>query len=315
MGPAVSQTLREKSRTMTHLNEALRLADLGWAVFALGPTGKPYPNCKPCRETCHVAAQMIDCKCVLCHGCYAGTTDQSALTAMWEALPHSLIGIATGAASGVVVLDFDLHNEEKDGRKGFQQLKADGILTRTVSANTGGGGGHLYYAHPGQPTPNDNRGKLAAGVDVKGDGGFVIAPPSAKRGKMPYSWIPGLSPWDVPLATLPAVALAALTKDISTLQRPSQTRSDYDPTKLTENFSEALDLLRLTGVGGRNENLYRAACRGGELIAAGTLKLGEVQAALEAAATDAGMTRNDGIRATIRSGLNRGMADFLEDAS
>lgn len=301
---------------MTHLNDALRLADLGWAVFALGPTGKPYPNCKPCRENCQVAAQMIACPCLLCHGCYAGTTNHAALKAMWEALPHSLIGIATGAVSGIVVLDFDQHAVDKDGRRAFYSLRRDGVIVRTVGAATGGGGGHLYYAHPGQPTPNNNTGKLGLGVDVKGDGGFVIAPPSAKRGKMPYSWVRGLSPWDVELAALRPQVLASLTKpDISTMQRPSQTRSDYDPTKLSENFSEALDLLRQTGEGGRNENLYRAACRGGELVAAGKLKPGEAQSALEDAAREAGMTARDGIRATIRSGMNRGMSDFLEDQS
>jgi hypothetical protein len=299
----------------THLNEALRLAELGWAVFALGPTGRPYPNCKPCRETCPTAREMAACPCLLCHGCYAGTTAPEAVTAMWEALPHSLIGIATGAVSGLVVLDFDTHTANRNGLASIPTLRDRGLITRTVTAKTGGGGLHMYFTHPGEPTPNDNRGKLAPGVDVKGDGGFVIAPPSAKRNGLAYSWFPDLSPWEMKPDDLAPEVLSIISKEQRQPQRPGVgvSHNNYDPETVIEKFSEALDILRLTGVGSRNENLYRAACRGGEAIASGTLKFGDVQVSLEEAAREAGMTGRDGIRATIRSGLNRGMADFLRE--
>lgn len=298
---------------MTHLEEALRLAGLGWAVFALGPTGKPYPNCKPCAETCHVQAHYEACDHLLCHATYAGTSDPARLTAMWEALPHSLIGITTGAPSGLVVIDFDLHNPNKNGSSSFKRLVGANILKRTVSAKTGGGGRHLYYKHAGIPTPNNNTGKLAPGADVKGDGGFVVAPPSAKRGKLPYSWVPGLSPWDVPLEELPPHVMAVLEKDttdISTVQRPGV---DADPAEMINNFEEAMDLLRVTGVGGRNENLYRAACRGGEVVAAGLRSFDDVNGLLREAAAEAGMGSRDGISNTIRSGMHRGTNDYGQE--
>lgn len=296
---------------MTHLDEALRLAGLGWHVFALGPTGKPYPNCKDCKETCQVQAHYEKCDHLVCHATYAGTTDPARLAAMWDALPHSLIGLRTGAPSGLVVIDFDLHDPKKDGRASANRLRSTGKLERTVTAKTGGGGLHLYYRHPGVPVPNDNTGKLGPGADMKGDGGFVLVPPSAKRGKLAYSWVPGLSPHEIETAALHPDLLASLIKPAPEPQR-SGVDIDVNPERLTNSFEEALDLLRVTGVGGRNENLYRAACRGGEVVAAGLRSFGNVNGLLREAAAEAGMGNGDGISNTIRSGLNRGMSDFQE---
>lgn len=293
---------------MTHLNEALRLAGLGWKIFALGPTGKPFPNCKTCAQTCVVAEDYEKCDHLLCHATYAGTTDEARLKAMWEQLPHSLIGLRTGAVSSLIVLDFDRHDPSKDGLATLREYTDKGYLPGTVTARSGGGGFHFFYQHPGKPTPNDNRGKLGAGLDVKADGGFVILPPSAKRGKAEYRWLNG--PFDTEIGELDSNILAPLWKetDISTMQRPGV---DVGVTS-TNDFEEALDLLRVTGQGSRNENLYRAACRGGEVMAAGLMSHGKVNALLLEAAAEAGMSAKDGIRNTIRSGINRGSIEFRE---
>lgn len=297
---------------MTNLEDALRLAGLGWHVFALGPTGHPYPNCKICRETCTVAQDYETCDHLICHATYAGTTDPARLEAMWHHFPQSLIGIRTGAPSGIVVLDFDLHSQDKDGEASAYSLREQNLLPQTVSAMTGGGGLHLYYQHPGLAVPNDNRGKLASGVDVKGEGGFVIAAPSAKRGKLPYSWIQGLDPWTAPLAFLPDQTLHMITKsdDKPIKFLPGQTT--HSDEQVMTKWENSLDQLRFAGVGGRNENLYRAACRGGEVIASGQLSNQQVIDLLEEAGRDAGLTPGE-IRQTIRSGLTRGHHDFQEE--
>lgn len=300
---------------MTLLKDALKLAELGWQVFALGPTGFPFPNCRDCRETCTTPAQMDACDHLICHGCYAGTTDVDRLNAMWEHLPHSIIGIRTGLASGLFVLDFDLHTEDKNGKNGFASLREQGILRRSVAAETGGGGRHLYYKHPGDlAIPNNNRGRLAPGVDIKGEGGYVVAAPSAKKGKLPYLWVPGLEPWNQSLASLDTETLLKITKSDS---KPVSFSPDKilvsNESKVLWAWESALTLLETTTTGSRNEALYRAACRGGEVIATGQVSSEEVIAALEAAGADLGLTPGE-IRQTIRSGLNRGHHDFLEES-
>lgn len=297
---------------MTHFNEALRLASLGWCVFALGPTGHPYPNCKLCAETCTIAQDYDSCDHLICHATYAGTTDTARLEAMWGHFPQSLIGIRTGAASGIIVLDFDLHDPKKNGQETFRKLVQDGTLRRTVSAVTGGQGRHMYYQHPGMVVPNDNRGKLGPGADIKGEGGFVVAPPSAKRGKLSYCWVQGLDPWSRPLGTLPDEALHTITKSDNkpiSFAHGAVTQSD---DRVMTKWEGSLDQLASAGVGGRNENLYRAACRGGEVVASGQLSSQEVIDLLETAGQQAGLTPSE-IRQTIRSGLSRGHSDFSEE--
>lgn len=295
---------------MNHLSEALKLAELGWCVFALGPTGHPYPNCKMCRETCTIASDYDTCDHLICHATYAGTTDPARLEAMWGHFPQSLIGVRTGSVSGIIVLDFDMHNtKDKNGKATLIELIGNG-LPQTVSAETGGGGLHLFYQHPGIPVPNDNRGKLGPGADVKGEGGFIIAAPSAKRGKLPYSWM--LDPWVTSPAILPDATLHAITKsDHKPISFSPGAITQSDERVMTK-WEDALDQLASAGVGGRNENLYRAACRGGEVVASGQLGSQQVIDLLESAGQQAGLTPSE-IRQTIRSGLSRGHQDFSEE--
>ena len=97
------------------------------------------------------------------------------------------IAIITGELSGVVVLD----------------VEVDGDITgldmpTTPTAKTGGGGRHYYFKHPGFPVKTRTR-ILNRKIDVRGDGGYAIVPPS-KSFKGSYEWIVGL---DTPLADMP----------------------------------------------------------------------------------------------------------------
>lgn len=295
-----------------HLDAALDLAELGWKVFALGPTGHPFPNCRECKETCTTAEDYERCDHLTCHATYAGTTDQDSLERMWVRYPHAIIGIRTGAASGLFVLDFDLHSADKNGKDTFHRLVLDGTLKHTVAAATGGGGRHLYYAHPmNTAVPNDNRGKLGPGCDIKADGGYVVAPPCAKRGKGAYSWVQGCSPWDRALACLPTHTMLTITERDRRPLNLSGKRTTLSNDEIQAAWTDALDRLDFTGPGSRNENLYRAACRGGELISTGA-RADEITETLEAAGRKAGLTPGE-IRQTIRSGLNRGHSDAQKD--
>ena len=113
--------------------------------------------------------------------------------------PEANVAIVTGVVSGLVVLDVDA------GHGGAQSLvgleAAHGPLTRTITAATGGGGRHLYFSHPGGIV--HNKVGLAPGIDVRGDGGCVIAPPSLHPKGRRYAWVPGCAPGEEALAPLP----------------------------------------------------------------------------------------------------------------
>jgi hypothetical protein len=66
---------------------------------------------------------------------------------------------------------------------------------------TGGGGRHLYFAHPGGLSRN--RAGFAQGIDLRGDGGYIVAPPSIHPTGRPYTWAPGRAPDEITLAALP----------------------------------------------------------------------------------------------------------------
>jgi len=97
--------------------------------------------------------------------------------AAWAARPAANVGIVTGPASGIWVLDVDpLHG----GDAALAALElAHGALPRTYTVRTGSGGLHLYWSLAGVDFDLTNRrGTLPVGLDVRGRGGFVVAPPS-----------------------------------------------------------------------------------------------------------------------------------------
>lgn len=303
---------------MTLLTPALRLADRGWQMFALNPGGLPWPNCNDCSLTCGIAEDYEACPHLLCHAAYAGTTAGIKLDQMFEDHPDSLLGLRTGIGSGLFVLDFDMHEGGKNGIETLVKMKEAGVLPLTVTALTGGGGVHLYYRHPGGDlrVPNDNRGKVGPGVDVKGDGGYVIVPPSQKTNKPNgYRWYDGRSPWQYEIADLPSSLLVVISRVKEVIRRYPAPAINVDFSLLTTKaLGEALDRLEFEMVGGRNARLYEAACRAGEAVAAGAIDLEEVKGMLEARGMAAGLSGNE-INGTVRSGLRRGMHDFQLEVS
>lgn len=117
----------------------------------------------------------------------------------WHRWPSANLGIVTGEVSGLVVLDID---PRSGGDVALAELTAThGLLPSTVKAYTGGSGQHLYFRHPGR---HIGCGPLVPGVDVKGDGGIVVCPPSRHVSGAPYRWAPGRRLGQFPLADLPA---------------------------------------------------------------------------------------------------------------
>ncbi|GAA2377281.1 hypothetical protein Cme02nite_20890 [Catellatospora methionotrophica] len=180
----------ERPPTAAHpwLAAALRYATNGWPVFLLSRSKRPVALCR----TCHAARRdktphdPQTCGCLTCHGFYAASTDPDRITAMFAAVPRGLLAIRTGAPSGLVVIDVDPRH---DGHITLRALINRGLTPPTRYVHTGSGGLHLYYAHPGRPVPCDQARRLGPGIDVKADGGYVLAPPSLHPATgRPYRW-------------------------------------------------------------------------------------------------------------------------------
>jgi len=121
------------------------------------------------------------------------------VTAWFKRWPDANVGIVTGAVSGLVVLDIDPAHE---GRQSLAELeRRHGPLPDTVETRSGGGGRHLYFSHPGKEVRN--RVALAPGIDLRGDGGLIVAPPSIHPSGNRYLWRNSHGPDDRPLAPLP----------------------------------------------------------------------------------------------------------------
>lgn len=113
--------------------------------------------------------------------------------------PTPNLGVITGSVSGLVVLDVDPRHGGDESLASLES--AHGPLPLTVEARTGGGGRHLYFRHPDGDVRN--RVGLAPGLDLRGDGGLVVAPPSVHPSGARYAWRAGRAPDDVHLALPP----------------------------------------------------------------------------------------------------------------
>jgi hypothetical protein len=169
-------------------------------------------------------------------------------------------------------------------------------------ARTGGGGWHLLYA----PTGLGNRVRLLAGVDWRGQGGLIVAPPSQHTSGTRYTWVRSLT------AALPEVP-AGLRR---LLAPPSAGRTTLPPANSPIGRGGGYGRAALAGErqavataqpGRRNATLNRAAFNLGQLVAAGMLEVEEVRATLLAGALEAGNPEAKA-RATINSGLAGGAA-------
>jgi Bifunctional DNA primase/polymerase, N-terminal/Primase C terminal 1 (PriCT-1) len=131
--------------------------------------------------------------------------DAATLAQWFTRWPTANVGIVTGEISNLIVLDVDPKHGGDDSLAGLE--RRFGALPETVEAQTGGDGRHLYFAHPGGFVPN--RAGLAQGIDLRGDGGYIVAPPSLHPSGKPYAWSAGRAPDDIALAALPRWLLFA----------------------------------------------------------------------------------------------------------
>jgi hypothetical protein len=175
LGPRAS----DAGDTMRLLDWALEYARHGWAVLPI--YGATNGAC-----TC---ARGVDCNSKGKHprvkgGFKAATTDETAVRSYWSNWPDANVGIATGRVSGIWVLDIDPRH---GGDKSLDRLEAEfSTLDHVAVVHTGGGGTHYYFAMPEDSVKSCSG--VRQGIDVRGDGGYIVAPPSTHVSGRNYFW-------------------------------------------------------------------------------------------------------------------------------
>lgn len=114
--------------------------------------------------------------------------------------PDANLGVVTGHMAGLVVLDIDPPHQGDDSLLELERVH--GTLPQTIEALTGSGGRHVYFAHPGGTLRN--KVGLAPGIDLRGDGGMIVVPPSLHASGRRYEWELSHLPEETTLAPLPA---------------------------------------------------------------------------------------------------------------
>lgn len=117
------------------------------------------------------------------NGCKNASTDPDMIRHWWGLEPCYNVAVATGSVSKIFAVDVD----GLDAEVALRKLEAEhGALPPTVETITARGR-HLYFQMPDAPVRN-SAGKIAPGIDVRGDGGYVLAPPSIHPSGRAYAW-------------------------------------------------------------------------------------------------------------------------------
>ena len=165
---------------------ALAYARRGWPVLALHTVRNGACTCavRACGSPGkHPRRHEEDLR----NGVRDATTDEVSIKRWWDRWPAANIGIATGRVAGFIAMDIDPRHGGDDSLD--KLLYLHGRWPETVEAITGGGGRHVLFRHPGGTVRNmTGKGAVAAGIEIKGDGGYIVAAPSLHMSGQGYSW-------------------------------------------------------------------------------------------------------------------------------
>jgi hypothetical protein len=188
----------------------------GWPVFPCGPDKKPLTK----------------------NGFKDATLNAATVKSWHEKMPGALWGMATGPtkenAAGLVVIDIDTHDENKNGYSTWEQLREEySEPIETVTAKTGGGGQHLYFQYPAGHIVKSGQDVLGPGIDVRARGGYVIVPPSEK-------YMYEFSPRDTAVMELPAWILSRVNGTLESTEQATEIKPASDDLGKALNALNAL---------------------------------------------------------------------------
>ncbi len=275
------------------LRAALEYATCGWPVFPLH--GIPDGRCSCAQRDCSSPGKHP----LVRRGLHEASADQDQVRSWWTQWAWANIGLVTGTRSGIVVVDVDLP-------RALRSLDpVIGQLAPTRTGLTGGGGLHLVY----RPTDTELRntaGRLPGirgvlpGVDLRANGGYIVAPPSLHSSGQRYAW---LDP-SRPIAPAPAwLKQPQQTYAPIVVSAPKFSTGDGTAYGLVALRNEC-DRVRSAPIGTRNHQLYRSARALARLVAGGELLELATRSSLAEAARCAGLGSTECYR-TIASAFSR----------
>ncbi|ARJ66457.1 hypothetical protein WV31_12655 [Magnetospirillum sp. ME-1] len=265
------------------LSAAANLVQLGWHLFMCGPDKKPRQQ----------------------GGFKNASSDIARLDKALTRHPDGMLAVRTGAESGLVVIDIDVDETKGvDGRPWIEEARAKGLPLGPMSM-TPRDGLHLYFSHPGERIPC-SAGRIASGVDVRGDDGYIIVPPSCSPVGQ-YSW--QTSPVYVPPPPLPDWLITILKpQPAASVEEPNTPLNGGDLEEVASDLSECLTRIREAASGSRNDTLNRKGFIVGKMVGAGAIAhddaLDQVIRAAMAAGLEEAEARKTAIGA-IRAGMKR----------
>jgi putative DNA primase/helicase len=252
---------------------ALDYAQQGLHVFPLQPRGKTP---------------------LTAHGLEDATIDLMTIETWWARWPEANVAIRTGE---LLVVDEDrLGALDELAAEAHETIPVTGLV-KTAS------GKHYYFRQPVEQRIRNTAGKLAPGIDTRGEGGYVVAPPSIHPSGSVYEW----------LAHVDAVVLPAwIAQRLIRSQPERKPMPDLNLFGTTAYGKAALDEeisnVALAAEGTRNDSLNRAAFALGQLVAGGEVDQSDAWRSLQAAADSAGLPTVEAGK-TIRSGFQAGLED------
>lgn len=229
---------------------------------------------------------------------FKDASDDADVIDAWDrAQPNANVGIATGSASGILVVDIDPRN---GGTDSIAKLAGGGfVFPSAPEARTGNGGRHLIFTHDARIRSSKDR--LGRGIDIKADGGYIVGAPSiiaaSEQGAGgEYRWI------IAPQIRLPPLPRWVLDKILPT-EKPNRPFVTVETSEAAAMSLEGLARsVARSGKGNRNNLLNWSAYQAGQLVRQGKLAPLLVTDRLIAAALAAGLSLAEA-QATIASGL------------
>lgn len=246
----------------------------------------------PCRPRGKIPASR--------HGTLDATCDLVTIGQWWHEHPDFNVAIATGR--GVFVLDVD----GPQGESSLWELERQyGRLPPTPESTTGRGR-HLYFRHNKDVTIKNSAGKLGVGLDVRGEGGCVVAPPSNHPNGQRYRWSKDRRIDLVEIADAPDWLLAIVIKADKPPLPPLGNGLDRVSAYGRKALADELAAVASASVGQRNDQLNRSAFALGQLVGGELVERATVEPTLIGVAMAAGLAKAETER-TVRSGIDAGM--------
>ncbi|GGF24258.1 DNA primase [Halobacillus andaensis] len=181
-----------------------------WSVFPLHSIVKGQCTCG--RLNCGSPGKHPRVK----SGVKEATTDEGVIKNWFTKWPNSNIGAATGEKSGFIAVDIDPRH---GGEASLDEWISEYGHFKTVEAITGSKGKHILFNYPGQL---GNRANVKPGIDIRGDGGYIVLAPSNHISGNQYEWELSSRPGEVRLSDMPEWLLKELQETTkSTIKKPS----------------------------------------------------------------------------------------------